>query len=91
MPVEEQISMCTEHYQKWKDLALATNDMEESRKALKKAFFWLELQTAFMAIWTVEQTKGKNPEVKKQLIMAKTNLSKKLADYANEIWNELNL
>ena len=91
MPVEEQIAMCSEHYQKWKDIAFAANDVEESRKALKKAFFWLELQTAFMALWTIEQTKGKDPEVKRQLIMAKTNLSKRLADYANEILDELNL
>lgn len=91
MSVEDQMAVCSQHYQKWKTLANSTNSLEESRKAMKKAFFWLELQTAFMALWTVEQTKGKDPKVKKQLILAKTNLSKRLADYANEILNELSL
>jgi hypothetical protein len=58
---------------------------------MEKAFFWLELQAAFVALFAIEQTKGKEPKVKRQLVIAKTNLSKRLADYASEILNELNL
>ena len=85
MGIESQISICTEHYKKWKDIALSTGD----RNAIEKAFFWLELQSAFMALFTIEQTRGNDLKVKKSLIIAKTNLSKKLAEYANEIIRDI--
>lgn len=91
MDLEHQISTCSSHYQKWKDLALSTVDPKQANRCMKKAFFWLELQSAFIALFSIEQTKGNDPEIKKQLIIAKTNLSKRLADYANEILDELNL
>jgi len=83
--------MCTEHYQKWKEQALKAKTIEEGRKSLEKAFFWLELQTAFLSLWSLEQAKGNDPVVKKRLIDAKTRLTKKLADYASETLNELGL
>jgi hypothetical protein len=89
MPIESQIEMCTEHYQKWKDQALGTRDSIEARKAMERAFFWLELQTAFIALHSVEQVKGQDREVKRKLIVAKANLSKKLADYAKKILDEI--
>jgi len=91
MNLQHQINTCSFHYQKWKDLALATVDPKEANRCMKKAFFWLELQSAFITLFAIEQTKGNDPKVKKQFITAKTNLSKRLADYANEILNELNL
>jgi hypothetical protein len=91
MNLQEHVATCSTHYQKWKNLALTAFDSKEARKCMEKAFFWLELQAAFMSLFTIEQVKGKDPEVKKQLKTAKTNLSKRLADYASEILDELNL
>jgi hypothetical protein len=91
MTLQNQIATCSFHYQKWKNLALSTVDPKEANRCMKKAFFWLELQSAFIALFAIEQAKGNDHNVKKQLIIAKTNLSKRLADYASEILNELNL
>lgn len=91
MNLQSQIATCSYHYQKWKNIALSTVDPKEAKRCMEKAFFWLELQAAFIALFAVEQTKGKDPKVKRQLIVAKTNLSKRLADYASEILNEFNL
>jgi len=91
MTLQNQISTCSFHYQKWKNLALSTVDPKEANRCMKKAFFWLELQSAFIALFAIEQAKGNDPKIKRQLIIAKTNLSKRLAEYANEILNELNL
>jgi hypothetical protein len=91
MHIKDQISLCSYHYQKWKNLALSTFDTKEAGRYMKKAFFWLELQSAFITLFAVEQTRGKDPKVKRKLIVAKANLSKRLADYASEILNELDL
>ena len=85
----EQIKTCMLHAQKWKKLALATNDSEEQKKAAEKAFFWLELEAAFTYLWAIEQTQGKNPAVKRKLIVAKVNLAQKLADYTDKVWKEI--
>lgn len=89
MPIESQIALCSQHYQKWKSIALANTDITEAKKAMSRACFWSELQTAFLVLHTVEQSKGKNNDVKIKLMHAKANLSKKLADYAQEILNEI--
>lgn len=89
MSIGNQIALCSQHYQKWKGLALNSQNTVESRKALERAFFWLELQTAFITLHAIEQMKGRDPTVKRRLIIAKANLSKKLADYADEILNEV--
>lgn len=91
MPLQEQMSLCSQHYQKWKSLALSTNNLEESRKCLEKAFFWLELQSAFIALFAIEKTGGNDPKTELKLITAKASLSKRLAEYAKEIIDELNL
>ncbi|MBI2027847.1 MAG: hypothetical protein HYS98_08640, partial [Deltaproteobacteria bacterium] len=72
---------------KWKQIALSSND----RKAMARAFFWSELQAAFIMLFSIEQIRGKDPEMKKRLIIAKANLSKRLADYSEAILNELRL
>ena len=84
MTIQSQIALCSEHYQRWKDIALTRGDM----KAMEKAFFWLELQTAFIALHALEQSRN-DIKTKRKLIIAKTNLSKKLAEYANETLNEI--
>ena len=91
MSFEDQLEICSFHYNKWKNAALAASDKEEVRKNLEKAFFWLELQTAFIALNSVEKYQAKDPKVKNKLLIAKTNLSKKLTNYANEILNEIKI
>jgi hypothetical protein len=83
MTIESQIKICNDNYQRWKQLAL-----NGERKAVERAFFWLELQTAFIALHSIEQT-HQDGESKEKLIMAKVNLSNKLADYAKEILKEM--
>ncbi len=85
MPVDTQIATCTEHYQMWKDKALFTNDIYSAKKALERAFFWMELRSAFIFLHTIEQTNGSNQETKQKLIKAKINLSRKLTSYANDL------
>jgi hypothetical protein len=89
MSFEDQLGICSFHYNKWKNAALAANNMDEVRKNLEKAFFWLELQTAFIALDSVEKVQGKDPKVKNKILIAKTNLSKKLANYANNVLDEI--
>lgn len=90
MPIQDQISTCSKQYRRWKELALGAENMPELKMCLKKAMFWMELQTAFVALWSVEQTRGDDPEIRRKLILAKSNLSKRLADYAQEVLNEIN-
>jgi len=89
MTTETQIATCSEQYKRWKQLTMQANTVADIKKCLGKALFWMELQTAFMTLWNVEKTKGDDPAVKRQLIVAKTNLSRRLADYAQETWNEI--
>lgn len=84
-----QIATCSEHYQMWKDKALLTNDIYQARKAVERAFFWLELRSAFLFLLAIEKTKGNDSEVKSKLITAKINLSRKLTEYMKEMINEL--
>ncbi len=89
MSIQNQIALCTDSYQKWKDAALNAKDVAESRKALEKAFFWLELQTAFTTLFALERASDDTPETQLKIIVAKANLSKRLADYANAVLDEL--
>jgi len=91
MNLQHQMSLCSHHYEKWKNLAFSTNDSEESKKCLERAFFWLELQSAFITLFAVEKLNENDPKAEFKIISAKTNLSKKLAEYAKEILNELKL
>lgn len=89
MSIETQITTCSENYKMWKDKALFTNDIYSARKAMKRAFFWLELRSAFMFLHAIERTKGNDSEVKSKLIKAKINLSKKLTEHLREMMNEI--
>ena len=89
MSTETQIETCTEHYQMWKDKALFTNDIYEARKAVERAFFWMELRSAFMFLHMIEKTNGSDSEVKQKLIQAKLNLSRKLTEYMKELTKSL--
>ena len=87
MSIQQQMTVCAEHYTKWKGLALAS-DGDRARRAMERAFFWLELQTAFIALHALEQSRN-DIKTKKKLIIAKANLSKKLAEYAGETLKEI--
>lgn len=89
MSIETQIATCTEHYQMWKDKALFTNDIYEAKKAVERAFFWMELRSAFLFLLAVEKTKGNDSETRNKLIRAKINLSKKLTEHLREMINEI--
>ena len=90
MGVKEQMATCSRQYSKWKEMALDAETMPELKMCLRKAMFWMELHTAFVALWSIEHARGDDPETKERLIMAKSNLSKRLADYAENILDEIN-
>lgn len=89
MAIQDQIATCSSQYTKWRDLALQAEEMDELKMCLQKAMFWMELHSAFVALWSVEQVKGEDPETKERLIIAKSQLSKRLADYAQQILDEI--
>ncbi len=89
MDIKEKIDLCLENYKKWKNLALKASSLRESRKCMEKAFFWIELQSAFLTLFSIEETKGKDPEVKRKLLMAKANLIKKLVEYTENLLKEI--
>jgi len=89
MDVKSQASTCSEHYNKWKSLALSSRTPEDSRKCLEKAFFWLELQTAFLVLFALEKTRGSDSNAKEKIMLAKARLCKKLAEYAKQTLNEI--
>ncbi len=89
MTLETQIGTCTEHYNMWKDKALFTNDIYQAKKAVERAFFWMELRSAFLFLLSIEKTKGNDSETKEKLIKAKLNLSRKLTEYIKERLQEI--
>ncbi len=88
MTIETQIRLCSYHYQKWKKMALEAKNLEDAKRFFEKAFFWLELQACYIALWSVEKT-ASNPKIKEKILDAKLRLSKKLAEYANKVLKEL--
>jgi hypothetical protein len=88
MSINRQLELCSRQYKQWKTFALDAKDLGEVKQCLGKALFWLELQSAFLALWSVEQVRGKDPKARNMLIKARANLSKRLADYAKQTLNE---
>jgi len=86
--IKHQLAICKENYLRWKNKALHSTG-KEAKKAFEKAFFWLEVQTAFIILHSIEQTHPKDPETIKHLIKAKARLSKRLAEYAENTLREL--
>lgn len=91
MEMTDQISLCSENYQRWKDLALSSQNKEDSRKYLEKAFFWLELQSAFIALFAIEKANKNNKEIKEKILLVKARLCKKLSEYAKQTLNEIEI
>ena len=89
MQPREIIETCSTHYQTWKDEALRAQTREEMKRFLDKAFFWLELQSNLLILWTIENTMGNDPNVKKKVEKAQMNVNKKITQYASEVLKEL--
>ena len=85
----EIVQTCSMHYNYWKERALNEPDPVERKKALEKAFFWLETQTSLIVLWTIENSQFNNGEVKEKVTKARINLSKKLIEYAESVLREL--
>jgi hypothetical protein len=90
MIIQHQIDLCSRQYRKWKEIALKANSITSIKKSMERALFWLELQSAFLALWYIEQN-AKDAEIKKKILFAKVNLAKKLTEYAAGILKELRL
>jgi len=88
MNLQEKLELCSTYYKKWKEKALSSQNLEQSKNAMQKAFFWLEMHSAFLALEAMKQKSS--PENLKKIILAKTNLSKKLIEYSEKILEEIN-
>ena len=84
MNLREQLEICYKNYKKWKDLAFSLNGYE-ARKAMERAFFWLEMHSAFFAIGALEKTKKMSREDVVKLIQLKSKLVERLAEYAKTL------
>ena len=81
----EIIKTCTPHYQTWKEEALKAKNPEEIKRFLEKAFFWSELQSNLMVLWTIEQTMGDDEGIREKVENAQLNINKKIMEYANSV------
>jgi len=84
MDLKEQLEICYKNYKKWKELAFSLNDIE-ARKAMERAFFWLEMHSAFFAIGAIERTRKMSREDVVKLIQLKSKLVERLAEYAKTL------
>ena len=89
MQPRDIIKTCTTHYKTWKDEALRAQTRAEIKKFLEKAFFWLELQSNLLILWTIENTMGNDPNIKKKVEKAQMNVNKKITQYASEVLKDL--
>ena len=81
----EIIQTCSPHYQNWKKEALLAKSPEETKKFLEKAFFWLELQSNLLVLWTVKNTMANDPGVQEKVEKAQININKKIVEYASSV------
>ena len=85
----EIIRTCSTHYQNWKKEALLAKTPEDTKKFLEKAFFWLELQSNLLILWTVKNTMTDDPVVQEKVEKAQININKKIVEYASSVIEEL--
>ncbi len=85
----EKLQICSENYKKWKNIALTANNLEEVKKATSRAFFWLELHSAFLFLELLEKTKKNDNNLQLKVLKAKSIICKKLVDYSEELLKEL--
>lgn len=85
MSLETQIGTCNERYSAWKNKAMFTNDIREAKKAVERAFFWMELRSALLFLMSVENSGKDNAASKEKILRAKMNLSRKLSEHTKEL------
>jgi len=85
----EIIKTCSKHYNTWKEEALKADSKEKAKKYLEKAFFWLELQSNLLILWTIKASFGNDPEVKRKIELAQANINKKIAEYTSQLLKDL--
>ena len=84
MDLRHQLEICYRNYKKWKELAFSLNGIE-ARKAMERAFFWLEMHSAFFAVSTLEKTRKMSKDDALKLIQLKSKLIERLAEYARTL------
>jgi hypothetical protein len=89
MNLKEKLELCSKNYKRWRNRVFSAQDLNEAKRAAEKAFFWLELSSAFIWLWNIERLKGNNPKTLEKIVIAKTNLSKKLVEYMEKILEEI--
>ena len=88
MNLKEQLEICYRNYKRWKELAFSLSGIE-SQKAMERAFFWLEIHSAFFAVGTLEKTRKMSKDDKARLIQLKAKLIERLAEYAKTLIDDL--
>jgi len=84
MNLREQLEICYKNYKKWKELAFSLDGIE-SQKAMERAFFWLEMHSAFFAVGTLEKTRNLSKGDIAKIIQLKSKLIERLAEYAKTL------
>ena len=82
--MKQQLEICYKNYKKWKELAFSLNGIE-SQKAIERAFFWLEMHSAFFAVGTLEKTRKMNKDEVVRLIEIKSKLIERFVEYAKTL------
>ena len=83
------VQICSSNYQFWKEKALKESDPIERKKAMEKAFFWLEAQSSMLVLWSLEKAFAGNEKVLEKINIARANISKRLLKYAENVLKEL--
>jgi hypothetical protein len=87
----EELEFCTEKYKKWRNIALNSVNLEETKKAAERAFFWLELYSAYLAVLIMEKFGKNDLKSKNKIFLARIKICKKLNEYSRQILEELKL
>ena len=90
MTPNEIIDMCSKHYNEWKDEALKAETKEEMLKYINKSFFWMELQSNLIVLWTVENSFKDDAKIQAKVGDAEANINKKIMDYIDTVFKDLN-
>lgn len=88
MDVKKQLEICYANYKRWKEKAF-NNLNFEGKKALERAFFWLEIHSAIYAV-SVLESKARSKDEKKILLEAKRRIVEKLNEYEKTLLNDMN-
>jgi hypothetical protein len=90
MTPNEIVEMCSKHYNDWKDHCLKADTMEEMVKYFNKSFFWLELQSNLLVLWAIENSFSEDAKIQEKVMAAETNINKKIMDYIDSVFKDLN-